>query len=369
MREVNPSNSEQRDRARMFWRVAIAATTLVVVFIVAAQYAARAHERDVETRSQAALGTWVTVTLPKTADDSDDRNLADALDLVDELEEVLSTHSAEAELARLNNAPAGKPVRVSEPLYAAIEAGVEWRETSGGAFDITIRPLLAVWRRAGEQKALPSEAALAEARALVGADRLLLDPEKRTVAIPEEEIHIDLGGLGKGFIAERVADLLTKRGIESALIAMAGDIRAIGRRPGGKPWRVGIQDPRDPNNPRALITVLELTDCAVSTSGNYQRYVEIDGRRYSHIVDPRTGRPADHVPSVTVIGSDTLTTDILGTVLSVLGVEEGMKMVESMPEIEALFITFDDAGELELTRSEGFRQFEATRDTPTDYRK
>ena len=246
---------------------------------------------------------------------------------------------------------------------------MKWHEQSGGAFDITIRPLLAVWRRAGAQKALPSEQALAEARALVGADRLLLDPEKRTVAIPEEEMRIDLGGLGKGFIADRVADLLQKRGIESALIAMAGDIRAIGRRPGGKPWRVGIQDPRDPNNPRALITVLELTDRSVSTSGNYQRYVEIDGRRYSHIVDPRTGRPADDVPSVTVIGPDALTTDILGTVFSVLGVEEGMRTVESMPEIEALFVTFDDAGELELTRSEGFRKFEATRDTPTDYRK
>ena len=187
--------------------------------------------------------------------------------------------------------------------------------------------------------------------------------------LPERGLRIDLGGLGKGYCADSVVRALRERNVNSALIAIAGDIYALGRRPDGAAWRIGVQDPRYPDDPSRQLTVLALTDKAVSTSGNYQRFVEIQGRRYSHIIDPRTGQAADNVPSVTVIGPDTLTTDILGTALSVMGVDEGLTLVETLPSVEAMFVVFDKGTNPLITRSSGFAAYEVGRDSETDYRK
>jgi len=285
-------------------------------------------------------------------------HLAAAHDRIVGLDHLLSNWSKSSEVARVNEMAARRPVPVSDDLFAALAAGVEWHQRTGGAFDITISPLLALWRQCGSENCLPTEEELARVRALVGADRLVLDAGKRTVRVPVEGMRLDLGGLGKGLCADEVTKLLRERGVTGALVAVAGDIHALGTRANGKPWRIGIQDPRQPDNPEALLGTLELTDMAVSTSGNYQRFVEIQGKRYSHIVDPRTGMPANDVPSVTVIGPDALTTDIMGTALSVLGVQEGLLLVESMPGVEAIFITFDDEDRPHITRSSGFSAFE-----------
>ncbi|GAG06644.1 unnamed protein product, partial [marine sediment metagenome] len=186
---------------------------------------------------------------------------------------------------------------------------------------------------------------------------------------PVRGMRPHLGGLGKGYCADAVAALLRARGVTSALICMSGDIYALGNRPDGTAWRVGVQDPRRPDDPSALIAVLQLHDEALSTSGNYQRYILIGGRKYSHIVDPRTGRTAEDVPSVTVIGPDTLTTDVLGTTLSVMGTKDGLQFVESYPGIEALFINFDDRDVAILTRSSGFSAYEVKDKGAPDYRR
>ena len=174
------------------------------------------------------------------------------------------------------------------------------------------------------------------------------------MAFPVEGMRIDLGGLGKGFCADEAVKVLRERRVRGALVAMSGDIYALGLREDGKPWLLGVQDPR---SEEGIVGRVLLTDRAISTSGNYERFVTIQGKRYSHIKDPRTGLPADNVPSVSVIGPDTLTTDIMDTALSVLGVEEGMKLLKQMDGVEAMFITYPE-GKAQYTRSEGFGEFE-----------
>jgi thiamine biosynthesis lipoprotein len=307
-----------------------------------------------ETRSM--LGTYITLTVVAESEPKARADIAAGFERIAELDAILSAHRPDSELTRLNERAGGEPVKVSDELYRAIEAGVIWNDRTQGAFDIACAPLLELWRNCGKLDRLPTPDELARAKSLGGAARILLDPKAHTVRFPVAGMRLDLGGHGKGFIADEVEKLFLKRSVKNALIALSGDIRAMGRSAEGRPWRVGVEDPR---NPDAIITTLELTDRSVSTSGNYERFVEIQGQRHSHIVDPRTGQTAEGVLSDTVIGPDTTTTDVLDTGLNVLGVKDGLALVEKLGDVEALFITGDEKSEMRLTRSKGFAAYEA----------
>jgi thiamine biosynthesis lipoprotein len=301
------------------------------------------------------LGTSITLTVV-----SDDKIQAEAalragFARIAELDAILSAHRPDSELARLNARAGREPVAVSDELYRAVAAGVIWNGRTQGAFDIACAPLLELWRNCGKGDRLPTPEELDRAKSLGCAARILLDPKAHTIRFPVDGMRLDLGGHGKGFIADEVEKVFRARGVKNALISLSGDIRAMGRSAEGRPWRVGVQDP---NNHDAILTVLELTDRSVSTSGNYERFVEIQGRRHSHIVDPRTGQTAEGVASDTVIGPDATTTDVLDTALNVLGVKDGLELVEQLGNVEALFVTYDEKGERRLTRSKGFAAYE-----------
>lgn len=344
------------------WRFAAGAAVvlaLVIAGIVCGLRQQRPARRAQVSETRAALNTFVAVTVVAENASRAGEHIAAAFARLAQLEGTLSAHRPDSELSRLNSGAAGGCVSVSDDLYRAVEAGVNWHRRTLGAFNITVAPLLELWKNCGRQQRLPTQDELDKARASLGVDRIQMDSGKRHVRWFTEGMRIDLGGLGKGYCADELVKLLRARGVRDALISIAGDIYALGRREDGAPWRVGIQDPRRPDSPESLIGTLELSDMAVSTSGNYQRFVEIRGKRYSHIVDPRTGMTADAVPSVTVIGPDALTTDVLGTALSVLGVEEGLRLVAKMPGVEAMFVTFDERNEPRIFRSPGFARFEA----------
>jgi len=306
-----------------------------------------------ETRGM--LGTRVALTVVAGSEPEARADIAAGFERIAELDAIMSSYRPDSELMRLNERAGREPVKVSDDLYRAIEAGVIWNGRTQGAFDIACAPLLELWRHCGKLGRLPTADELARAKSLGGAARILLDPSAHTVRFPIAGMRLDLGGHGKGFIADEVEKVFLKRGVRNALISLSGDIRAMGRSAEGRPWRVGVQDPR---NPEAIITTLELADRSVSTSGDYEQFVEIQGKRYSHIVDPRTGWTAEGVSSDTVIGPDTTTTDVLDTGLNVLGVRDGLALVEQLKGVEVLFITFDEKGEMRLTRSKGFAAYE-----------
>jgi thiamine biosynthesis lipoprotein len=262
------------------------------------------------------------------------------------LEGLLSRHRATSEVARINLAAGAHPVSVSPETLLLIARALEFGELSGGAFDLTVAPLLRLWRFAEGGGEVPPEKSLRAATALVDFRRVVADRAAGTVYLPKSGTEIDLGGIAKGYVVDRAVDVLRQSGITSASVDAGGDIRLIGGKPGGRPWRVGVRHPRERDR---IIAVLELLDSAVVTSGDYERYFMLGGTRYHHLLDPDTGLPAAGLASVTVVAADATTADALSTTVFVMGRERGLALIESLPGVEAILVT----AELDVILSSG----------------
>ena len=270
---------------------------------------------------------------------------------LDDVNRLMSAYDADSEIRHLNAAAAGEIIEMSSETYHCLSRSLEIADASGGAFDVTCRPLIVQWREAAKAGCLPTDEELAAVSRLVGSANLLIDPEKRGVARALDGVQVDLGGIAKGYALDLAAEAMKKAGAVGALVDIGGDVSAVGMNQFGKPWRVGVQHPFQ----NGIYKVLGLSDKAVATSGVQQRFFEINGRRYSHIIDPRTGRPAEQAPSVTVIAADGLAADAWATVFSVLSIEEGKRLISEgrTPKLDVLWIAGDAEAPAE-ERTEGF---------------
>ena len=244
--------------------------------------------------------------------------LARAEEALRHVEALMSTHLDSSEVSRLNRAPAGEEVALSPDTVAVLRAAKEAYGDTEGAFDATCRPLLEVWREAARSQVVPSETELARARE--ASSWGLLELTETGARKRAATAQVDLGGLAKGYGIDRAIAEMKQSGVLGGLVDGGGDLRCFGHAPEGESWNVDLHSPFD----ETLLLSLVLDEGAVCTSGNYARFVEIQGRRYSHIVDPRTGQPADAIPSATVLAPTALQADIWATALSVLG-EEGLE--------------------------------------------
>lgn len=241
-----------------------------------------------------------------------------AFDEIERVNRLLSDYRDDSELARLNRAAGTGPVAVSEELFELLRSLVPYHEQSAGAFDPTVGPLLRLWGLRGEgPAAVPAAHELAATLERVGFDRLRIDPRERTVALPAG-MSLDPGAFGKGYAVDRAVAVLRASGIRSGVIDFGSTAFALGRPRGARGFRFEV---RNPQGPAGSLERLRLADRALSTSGGYERYVEIDGRRYPHLLDPRTGRPARAAASATVVAPSALEADILSTAIAVVGVE------------------------------------------------
>lgn len=276
------------------------------------------------------------------------------------LDKALSDYDPESELMRLCDRAGGGPVKVSDDLFRCLDRAVAMAERSGGAFDPTIGPVGRLWRRSRRSFRLPDTAAIERARGLLGYRNVVLDGSERTVRLRKPGIKLDLGGIAKGFACDEAMAALRASGIERALVAGAGDIRVSAPPPGKSGWRIGVAAPDgDPSNPSRFLSV---RDAAVSTSGDAERYVEIDGKRYSHIVDPHTGVGVILRASVTVVARDGATADSLATAAFVLGPEAGLQLVESLGASGLFVVAGSEPGTFASRRwREGPRSEEAPR--------
>ncbi len=273
-------------------------------------------------------GVLVAVIRPAEHADADD-SLREAENVLRNVEAQMSVWLKRSELSRLNRAAAGVEVRLSAASREVLHAARQAYADTDGAFDVTCRPRIELWRWAARDGAAPTDAELAAARSASSWEQIRLT---QNGAVKQEAgVQVDLGGLAKGFAIDRAVELLRARGWPGGLVNLGGDIRCFGAAPTGQPWNIDVQCPFG-NEP---LGTLALTDAAVCTSGNYHRHFEVDGRRLSHIVDPRTGRPAEAACSATVVAADALTADIWATALSVLG-PEGL---DRLPEgVDALLV-------------------------------
>ena len=263
-----------------------------------------------------------------------------ALDRIHQLNDILSDYDPESELRRLcDRAGTGEPVRVSEDLFRVLAAAQRWAEKTDGAFDMTVGPVVRLWRRARRTRQMPAPSAIEQARQLVGYQNVLLDPDRQTVLLKKAGMRLDPGGIGAGYAIDEALRVLHKHGLSRVLIDLGGDIRLGDPPPDGPGWRIGVPglDPKAP--PQEFLL---LSRCAIATSGDAWQFVELGGQRYSHIIDPKTGMPLTQRCSVTVVAPDGLTADVLGTAASVLGPEKGMKLVDQTPGAAAWMIRVVD---------------------------
>jgi thiamine biosynthesis lipoprotein len=293
------------------------------------------------SRDAAIMGTAIHVELWS----ADAAAAAQAIDAVmaemHRIDALMSPYKESSELSRINRDAARGPVEVCPELFDLLVRSVEFSDLSAGAFDITYASVGHLYDY--RKRIRPTEEQLAAAREAIGYRHLQLDRASGTVRFARDGVRIDLGGFAKGHAVENGAAILARRGVRHAAVSAGGDSRMLGDRR-GRPWTIGIRDPRRAGEVAAL---LPLEDVAVSTSGDYERYFDDGEERCHHLLDPRTGRSPQAVHSVTVIAPDGLTSEALSKTVFVLGVEQGLRVVESVPDVDAVVV--DAAGKLHFS--------------------
>ena len=300
------------------------------------------------------MGTLFTITLYASDESAAKAAASTAFHRIADLDAVMSDYQADSELMRLCDQPPGMPVPVSVDLFQVLQASQKFAQLSDGAFDVTVGPFVRLWRFSRKRKVLPSATEIETAKAAVGWHKLRLDPKARTVTLLVPNMKLDLGGIGKGYAADQAMAVLREREITQALVAASGDIAIGDSPPGEHGWKIGIAalTPGPNANERTIL----LHNAGVSTSGDTEQFIELHGVRYSHIVNPVTGLGLTNRIQDTVIGPNATTTDGLDTTVNVLGVERGLKLVDSLPHTAALILT-EDAGVKKSFRSKKFERF------------
>ena len=316
---------------------------LLLASLVLACSAARA---DWYGKQLDMMGTSVSVELWDDDAEQGPQLVDMVIDDYRRIDRLMSTYKQDSEISRINAEAADHPVPIEHELFTLIDRSLQLSRMSGGAFDITYESVGYLYNF--HKKMHPTERQIEARLSDINYRNVELDPEHLTIRFRKHGVRINLGGIAKGYAVEHAAGLLRAHGIEHAVLNAGGDTRVIGDRL-GRPWIIGIRQPRA-KNPQAVVTRLPLVDEAISTSGDYERFfIGADGKRYHHIMNPKTGEPTTGVISATVIGPDATMTDGLSTTVFVLGPKAGMKLIESLPDYEAVIIDKND----HLTYSSG----------------
>jgi thiamine biosynthesis lipoprotein len=283
------------------------------------------------------LGTVITLS---GYDDIGQGVFDEAFALVADIDERMSANSQDNELAPISAKAGDGPVPVSHDTYALVQWAVEFSQMSGGAFDITVGPVMELWKLDGAFAVRPEEAAIKDRLPLVGYQNITLEEDGILLNLPE--MKLDLGGIAKGYACDTVLDYLKRQNIHKALLDFGGNVYAHGTKPDGSAWKIGIRSPLIGDD--EIACAVSVQDRAVVTSGGYERYFQEDGTTYHHILNPQTGYPAaSGLLSVTIVDPSSTRADALSTACFVLGLEEGYALLESLPDSEGVFITEDKA--------------------------
>ena len=268
-----------------------------------------------------------------------------AFNEIQRLHKIFDRFDKNSEVSLINANAGVKPVNVSQDLIVCIKRSSELSAKLDNAFDLTIGPLSELWGIGHKVDFVPSATEIGALLPLVDYRDIVVDEQRQTVFLKKKAMKLDFGGVAKGYACDKIIETLKSNGVTSALVNAGGDVRVVGNRLDGKPWRIGIQDPRHAEKMLGSLA-LEGWD-TMETSGDYQRYIEVNGIRYSHIINPKTGIQPRALMAVTVVGANSLDCDILSTALYIVGVEEGKKLLKQFTGVEAVFSTTD--GQVILT--------------------
>lgn len=321
-------------------------TAAVYFFIEPQKESTWPSERvDIDSGRRELMGTFARVIAVAADSDTAKSCIEVAFAEITNVDRLMSDYKDDSEISEVNRDAAKRAVKVGKSTFEVLQKSYEFSELTDGAIDVTIGPLVDLWRLAETTDTLPTDAELQQALSKVGYDKLLLDAGQGNVRFTVEGMRLDLGGVAKGYAVDRAVEVMQKRGGLGGMVEIGGDIRCFGAPPKGKErWRIGLQDSRKTGGDEdvsigKLLLVLELVDAAVATSGNYQRFAVIEGQKYSHILDAKTGNTCEELASVTVISRNAIEADALATAVSVMGLEKGLALIEKTPQAEAILVT------------------------------
>lgn len=289
------------------------------------------------SRTQFVLGTVVTIDL---YDNGTEAILDKAFERLLEIENLMSANLEASEISRVNSLAGKEAVVVSDDTFTVIQQGLYYGDLSRGAFDISMEPVVHLWNIGTDQAKVPDMSVLQEVIRKVDYKEVILDEDDQSVFLPKEGMGLDLGGIAKGYAADEIVKLLENEGVTKAMLNLGGNVYAMGTKSPNTQWKIGIQNPFDVRN--AYFGVVTIADKSVVTSGPYERYFEENGKRYHHIFDVETGMPVENnIASVSVIADVSMDGDALSTSLYVLGIDQGIALVESLEGVECIFVTQD----------------------------
>ena len=297
-------------------------------------------------RTLKLMGSRFDITV--VANDSIQANkyIDTAIAEISRIEKLISSWDANSQTSEINRNAGIKPVKVDEELFDLIERAIGISKLTDGAFDISYASMDRIWKFDGSMTKMPSEEEIIASVEKVGYQNIVLDKKNSTVFLKLEAMKIGFGAIGKGYAADKAKSLLISKGVPSGIINASGDMNTWGKQPNGNEWKVAITNPMDKNKVFAL---LPITNGAVVTSGNYEKYVNFNGKRYTHIIDPRTGYPSTGLVSVTVFAPKAELADALATSVFVMGKETGLDRINQLPKIECIII--DDKGNISKSKN------------------
>jgi len=256
------------------------------------------------------------------------------------IENLLTTFSDDSETNLINRNAGIEPVTVSDETFGIIQRSIKISSITQGAFDITYGSIdKRLWNFDQQMTSLPDKETAKNMVRLINYHNVILDREKSTVFLKEKGMRIGFGGIGKGYAAERAKLIMKQQGVESGVVNASGDLTAWGLQPNGEPWTIGIANPGAKHE---VFSYMSITDMAVATSGNYEKFVMIDGKKYSHTINPRTGLPVTGIKSVTIITTNAEIADAMATPVMIMGIRTGLDMIDQMRDIEAVIIDDQD---------------------------
>lgn len=334
---------------KKYLKVAIGIIVLLffaVILIWKNDFTSSSYAEEPFVKERFLLDTLVTIKAYGKDSRKVEKAVAAAFKEMARVEKKMNYFDSKSELSLINRRASKQPVSISTEMLALINMSLAYHQKTGGAFDITVGPLMNLWSF-GQNEHVPGQPEIDGVLPLVDSQNIRLDLKERQIRLIKPKVRIDLGGVAKGYAVDQAIAVLKKHGIESALVTTGSTTRVIGQKPDGEPWKIGIENPRSKND---IIGILELKDNeSVSTSGDYQQYFIRKGKRYHHIFDPQTGLPAGDYMSVTVITPRSCAeADILSTAIFVLGYPKGLNFVEKNPDLEAMIVTTD--GKIHLSR-------------------
>lgn len=265
---------------------------------------------------------------------------------ISRIEKLISSWDDNSQTSEINRNAGAKPLKVDKELFNLIERAIGISKLTDGAFDISYASMDRIWQFDGSMTVMPSEKEIKSSVEKVGYQNIVLDKKNSTVFLKLEGMKIGFGAIGKGYAADKAKTLLISKGVPSGIINASGDMNTWGKQPNGNDWKVAITNPMDKNKVFAL---LPITNGAVVTSGNYEKYVNFNGKRYTHIIDPRTGYPSTGIISVTVFAPKAELADALATSVFVMGKEAGLDRINQLPKIECIII--DDKGNITKSKN------------------